>query len=168
MNSSMKHTILDFSPAADGQPWDSIDDRIMGGASESVVEVVDGILCFSGTVSLENDGGFASIRSAAGDFDLSRGERVIIRIKGDGRTYKLGMRIDVFYDGVTYLTEFATEDGQWQEVTFPLASFQPFHHGQQLTNAAPFDPAEVKSFVLLIGGGQEGPFRLDLDWVKVA
>jgi len=167
MNSSINQTVLDFSQSSNGQPWKSIDDRIMGGASQSLVEVVDGILRFSGTVSLENDGGFASIRSAASDFDLSQGEQVIIRIKGDGRTYKLGMRIDVFYDGVTYLTEFETEDGQWQEFTFPFASFQPFHHGQQLTNAAPFDPAEVKSFVLLIGGGQEGTFRLDLDWIKI-
>ncbi len=158
---------FDFSDPNTPLQWDSIDDRIMGGASCSASEVTaDGTLCFSGTVSLENDGGFASIRSAAGDFDLSRGESVVIRVKGDGKTYKLGMRIDVFFDGVTYLTEFATEDGKWQEVTLPFSALLPFHHGQKLTNAAPFNPAEVKSFVLLIGGGQEGSFRLDVDWIK--
>lgn len=167
MNASIEQTVLDFSTAEDGQPWDTIDDRIMGGASQSIVEVAGGRLCFSGTVSLENDGGFASIRSAAADYDLNPGRQVMIRVKGDGQTYKLGMRIDVFYDGVTYLTEFATKPGEWQEFTLPFASFMPFHHGQHLTNAAPFEPAEVKSFVLLIGGGQEGPFRLDLEWIKI-
>jgi len=57
------------------------------------------------------------------------------------------MRIDLFYDGVTYLTEFETIAGEWQELAFPFAIFRPFHHGQQLANAAAFDPSAIKSFV---------------------
>jgi len=168
MNDSSEKTIFDFSDPADRQPWESIDDRIMGGSSESRSEITaSGSLRFSGTVSLENQGGFASVRSPAGDHDLAGANGVVIRVKGDGQRYKLGLRIDIFFDGVSYLAGFEAPKDTWQEIFLPFDLFAPTHHVQRLSNAAPLDPAHIRSFVLLISEEQAGPFEMELDWIKV-
>jgi len=162
-------TVFDFSRNRDQQPWDVIDDRIMGGSSRGGFAWSDRVtLFFQGEVSLENLGGFASLRSPAGTYNLSGRRQAIIRVKGDGRRYQLGLRIDRYYDGVTYLAEFAPAAGQWEEVVLPFEDFLPTHHGQVLANAAALDLARIKSFALLISGQQEGTFRLEVVWIKVA
>lgn len=167
MNESRIKTVFDFSRPVDQQPWKSIDDRIMGGFSESRSEcLASDLLHFSGTVSLQNRGGFASVRSPEGQYDLGGCKQLIIRIKGDGQRYKLGVRIDNYFDGVSYLAGFETLKDEWQEVCLPIEAFQPTHHGRQLAEAARLDLSQVKSLGILISDQQEGPFRLDLVWIK--
>lgn len=159
--------IFDFSSPQNVDAWHAIDDRIMGGASQSRADHVDGSgLRFTGTVSLENNGGFASIRSADAAFDLGGFQGLFLRVRGDGKTYKLSLRTDHFYDGVSYQVSFTTQAGAWQELRLPFADFTPTHHGVILTTVAPLDPARVKSFGLFIADRQAGPFELDLAWIK--
>lgn len=166
MSNSTETMILDFT-AAEKTAWEAIDDRIMGGSSQSTPEYIDGVgLRFSGQVSLENDGGFASLRSAESLYDLSAASSLKLRVLGDGKSYKISLRTDVFFDGVSYQSEFQTEAGTWQEVDLPFESFLPTHHGLKLTTVAPMDTANVKSFGIFIAGKQDGPFQLDIAWIK--
>ena len=167
MNASKKKNLFDFSDPLQQQPWESIDDAIMGGFTQSRTDFSDsGCLRFSGSVSLENRGGFASARSPAGTYDLTGCQNVILRVKGDGLRYKLGLRIDLYFDGVSYLAGFETIKGVWQEITLPLDAFQPTHHGQRLSNAARLEPSQIRSFVLLISDRQQGRFQLEVAWIK--
>jgi monofunctional biosynthetic peptidoglycan transglycosylase len=169
MNTSSEKTLFDFSNPTQQRPWVSIDDRIMGGFSESHTEFSDsGCLRFSGSVSLENRGGFASARSPADNYDLTGCRYVRLLVKGDGQRYKLGLRIDLYFDGVSYLTSFETTKDEWREITLPLDAFLPTHHGQLLSNAALLEPSQIRSFVLLISDRQEGRFQLELAWIKAA
>jgi hypothetical protein len=166
MSNPTENMVLDFT-AEEKPAWEAIDDRIMGGSSQSTPEYLSETgLRFSGTVSLVNDGGFASIRSGVVEYDLSQSSALKLRVLGDGKTYKLSLRTDVFYDGVSYQAEFATVAGTWQEVDLPFDSFLPTHHGLELTTVAPMDTANVKSFGIFIAGKQEGPFQLDIAWIK--
>lgn len=159
--------ILDFTTDGSKLVWEAIDDRIMGGCSQSTSEYIkDSGLHFSGQVSLENNGGFASIRSEEGDFDLSRYKGLCLRVRGDGKTYKISLRTDLFYDGVSYQISFASAADTWQEISLPFDDFLPTHHGIKLTTVAPMDTANVKSFGLFIADKQEGPFQLDVAWIK--
>lgn len=167
MSNSNDKMILDFTEDIPVVTWEAIDDRIMGGCSQSQPEYLqDTGLRFSGTVSLDNNGGFASIRSDGGDFDLSRHSGLKIRARGDGQTYKLSLRTDLYYDGVSYQTSFATEADVWQEITLPFNTFAPTHHGINLTTVPSMDTARVKSFGLFIADRQEGPFKLDIAWIS--
>ena len=163
MINSSSNLVLDFAGDSQDIEWESIDDRIMGGCSESRPEYLRGIgLRFSGTVSLANNGGFASIRSSKGCFDLSRNSGLKIRVCGDGKTYKLSLRTDLYYDGISYQASFATEAGRWQEITLSFDEFAPTHHGITLTTVPAMDTANVKSFGLFIADRQTGPFKLDI------
>ena len=167
MGKSTGNMVLDFTADFQAVKWEAIDDRIMGGCSQSRPEYLQGTgLRFSGTISLDNNGGFASIRSDDGCFDLSGHSGLKVRARGDGRTYKLSLRTDLFYDGVSYQISFATDADTWQEITLPFEMFAPTHHGVKLTTVPTMDTAEVKSFGLFIADHQSGPFKLDIAWIS--
>lgn len=167
MNNSTDNVILDFGEAGTARNWQPVDDRIMGGCSQSRPEQIENVgLRFAGTVSLANNGGFASIRSKSGSWDLSRFGALKLRLRGDGKTYKLSLRTDIFFDGISYQVAFATAQGSWQEISLPFTAFAPTHHGIRLTSVAPMDTAGIKSFGLFIADRQEGPFQLEVAWIK--
>lgn len=166
MTGSTDNLILDFSDMQAAGSWQAVDDRIMGGCSQSHPKFHAGTgLRFTGTVSLENNGGFASIRSASSHWDLGRYQGLKLRLQGDGKDYKLSLRTDLYYDGVSYQAAFGTREGGWQEITLPFADFTPTHHGIRLTTVPPLDPSSIRSFGLFIAGRQAGPFCLDLAWI---
>ena len=158
--------ILPFTHAADVQGWRAIDDRIMGGCSLSRPEFVEGGgLRFRGVVSLDNGGGFASIRSPEADYPLGDCTGVRLRARGDGKHYKLGLRTDRFFDGISYQSAFTPPADEWEELDLPFADFVATHHGRRLTTVAPLDPARIQSFSLFIAERQAGPFHLEIAWL---
>jgi len=65
--------------------WRIVNDGVMGGLSSSKVSVEDDKIIFSGNVSLENNGGFASLRSPVKDYNFENFSGVEIKIKDDGK-----------------------------------------------------------------------------------
>ncbi len=166
MSDSSANLILDFSLPASCN-WGSVDDRIMGGCSQSYPEHIDSAgLRFAGTVSLENNGGFASIRSNSADYDLGEYSGIKLRLRGDGKSYKLSLQTDLFFDGISYQVTFATQTDSWQEISLPFESFIPTHHGIKLSTGAPLDKSSIKSFGLFIADNQAGSFQLDIAWIQ--
>ena len=167
MSTTSGQMILDFSDVRAFSSWQAVDDRIMGGRSRSRPHYVESVgLRFAGTVSLANHGGFASIRSPSGQWDLSSCAGLHLRLRGDGKRYKLSLRTDLFFDGISYQTAFGTERDHWQEISLPFTAFSATHHGVRLTTGAPLDTRCITSFGLFVSGRQEGAFQLDLAWMK--
>ena len=161
-----KRILLPFAQSAELQGWRAIDDRIMGGCSLSRPEFIDGGgLRFRGVVSLDNGGGFASIRSPEADYALGGCSGVRLRVCGDGQRYKLGLRTDRFFDGISYQAGFTPPSDAWEEIDLPFTDFIPTHHGRRLTTVAPLDPARIQSFSLFIAERQAGPFHLEIEWI---
>lgn len=121
---------------------------------------------FHGTVSLDNNGGFASIRSASAPQRLDSYRGLRLRLRGDGQSYKLSLRTDHYFDGVSYQAGFKTEKNVWQELVLPFNNFVATHHGLRLCTVAELQPDQVQSFGLFIADSQSGPFHLDLAWIK--
>jgi hypothetical protein len=159
--------IFDFEGTQGAEEWQTINDTVMGGASSSRMETTaGGTAVFLGNVSLENYGGFASVRSPLGDYDLSSSEGVEVRVKGDGKTYKLGVRDDAAFDGVVHQADFRTQPGVWEQIRIPFSELVPTYHGRMLESEPPLDRIRVKSFSFLIADKQEGPFSLEIAWVR--
>ena len=86
-------TLLDFDDAADATLWRPVDDVVMGGVSRSAFGIAEpGIARFSGNVSLENFGGFASVRTPPRDWDTASATAFVLRVRGDGKQYKFTLR----------------------------------------------------------------------------
>ena len=169
MSNSSDNMILDFTDVQTAPHWEAIDDHIMGGRSQSKPEQIDNVgLRFSGRVSLENNGGFASIRSDSANYDLGQYSGLKLRLRGDGKSYKLSLRTDLFFDGISYQATFTTEQDTWQELYLPFEDFTATHHGVKLSTVAPMDTTKIESFGLFIADDQEGSFQLEIAWVKGA
>jgi NADH dehydrogenase [ubiquinone] 1 alpha subcomplex assembly factor 1 len=70
-----------------------INDGVMGGVSKSGLRQDVHGLFFEGVVSLENNGGFASMRSSV---RFPQGTQVLeLLAKGDGKRYKLVLRTEL-------------------------------------------------------------------------
>jgi NADH dehydrogenase [ubiquinone] 1 alpha subcomplex assembly factor 1 len=167
MSNMPTNLLIDFVDSETIRSWQAVDDRIMGGQSQSRVDHAgDAGLRFTGNVSFANNGGFASIRSGTGHWKLDQFSGLTVRLRGDGKTYKLSLRTDLYFDGISYQTSFATVEGTWQEIFLPFKAFLPTHHGVKVNSAAPLDVSCIRSFGFFIADRQEGRFRLDVAWIK--
>jgi monofunctional biosynthetic peptidoglycan transglycosylase len=155
--------LYDFADPQAAAGWAAIHDVVMGGISSGgMATTADGTLIFAGQVSLENNGGFASIRSRPRRWDLGAYRGIVIRVRGDGKRYKLNLKTDSSFDGVLYRVAFDTREGEWQALRFPFSEFRASFRGRAVPEAPPLDPARITTVGLLISDKQEGPFRLEI------
>jgi monofunctional biosynthetic peptidoglycan transglycosylase len=139
----------------------------MGGVSTSHFEILpNGGAVFSGVVSLENNGGFASVRSSVVRENLSGFRALVLRVRGDGRRYKFTARTESGFNTPIYQCAFTTKPGQWEEHRLLGKDFVPTFRGRVLSDLPPLNPAKVLSVGFLIADKQAGPFRLEICWVK--
>lgn len=156
-----------FALQAAALDWRPVDDVVMGGRSASTAVVSDtGTLLFQGVVSLEDGGGFASLRAGPAAHDFSAAAGIVLRLRGDGKRYRFSLRTGEGFDGVQYQAAFTAPAGEWTEVRLPWTSFEPRFRGRPVPGAPPLDPAQVRWLGLLISDRQEGRFSLELDWLR--
>ncbi|CAM8997294.1 unnamed protein product [Rhodiola kirilowii] len=138
--------------------WGALDDVVMGGVSQSSFQIdptggensgPTGL--FKGIVSTANNGGFTSIRTKnfSAPEDLSPYDGFELRLKGDGRRYKLIVRTSGEWDTVGYTAMFDTVAGQWQSIRLPFSVFKPIFRARTVADAPPFNPGNVMSFQLM-------------------
>jgi hypothetical protein len=158
--------LIDFA-APEPARWLVVNDGVMGGLSESGMTVTaDGAGRFAGELSLANNGGFASVRTVIGEGALAGAAGLRLRVRGDGRTYRLRLREGRAFDGVAYQAEFTSAD-QWQDIFIPINDFRPVFRGRPVPGAPDVDPAAVRQVALMVADKQPGPFALEVAWVAV-
>ena len=159
----MENLIYDFTEDNPATNWITVNDNVMGGRSEGGFSFNKKRLIFSGTTNT-NGGGFSSIRTNPSDFSLGDKEGLHIRYKGDGRTYKLGVRMEG--KSVSYRSNFTTGNG-WQEVRIPFDEMDVSWRGRPLSkDEHPLIKSKICSIEFMIYDKQDGPFKLQVDWIK--
>jgi hypothetical protein len=157
--------LFDFTDPAAMRGWQVEDDGVMGGVSRgNMVHDKAGHLIFRGEVSLENNGGFSSIQNNFSPIDVSKYQHAILRLKGDGKDYRLIVESDPSARHY-YVAEFTT-NGDWQEIKIPLRTMYPMRRGDRLD--LPDYPAETLSQVrLMIANGRAESFRLEIASIRL-
>jgi hypothetical protein len=159
--------LFDFQSTPDSPDWQIVNDDVMGGVSTSRFQILaSGGAVFSGVVSLENNGGFASVRSSSVKHDLSGFDAFVLRVCGDGRRYKFSVRTEAGLDTPLYQCAFATKPGEWEEHRLPFTQFVPTFRGRVLTGTPPLNPANVTSVGFLIADKQAGAFQLKISSIR--
>ena len=131
------------------------------GLSKGALELTpEGHGRFSGTVSLENYGGFTSIRCAVADIAVSEGSKIQLRIKGDGKDYQFRVKHKA-RDYQSYITTFSTT-GTWETIEIPLIDLYPSWRGQKL-DMPNFDKSRINEFTFLIANKRNETFELLID-----
>jgi NADH dehydrogenase [ubiquinone] 1 alpha subcomplex assembly factor 1 len=158
-------SIVDFTKESSLQNWSVVDDTVMGGVSAGGMRVnAEGHGVFQGHVSLDNNGGFSSIRYNAGKTALGGYHKFVIKIKGDGKAYQLRVKTksSQYY---SYIANF-TATNTWQIIEIPFSSMYPAFRGRQL-NMPNFAGNQLEEIGFLIGNKKEEDFSLLIDYVYV-
>ncbi|MFZ9398354.1 MAG: CIA30 family protein [Ilumatobacteraceae bacterium] len=158
---SVEPTVLvDFPDADSVAGWSIQNDTVMGGVSNSRTEWADGQMIFAGDLSLDNNGGFCSLRSAvSADLgSLAAGSTALtLTATGDDQTYVVQVRTD--RDLFIQRVEIAA--GNEETYVLPFAAFTATDFMlDAITPLEPLDPADIIQIAVYILDKQEGPFRL--------
>ncbi|WP_010099680.1 CIA30 family protein [Verminephrobacter aporrectodeae] len=80
----MSKPLFDFTDPTAANTWHAIDARVMGGISRSRLRSAPtGHAVFESEVSLEHNGGFASVRSGPGDRGFPGAATCLIEVRRD-------------------------------------------------------------------------------------
>lgn len=164
-NESNKKEIYAFTAQSKVNEWRIVNDDVMGGISESSIAcTAAGHGLFSGHVSMENNGGFASIQLNT-RIQLAKEQKyIVLRIKGDGKAYEFRMKSEISqYE--SYVHSFATS-GEWQTIKLPISEFYPQFRGRRL-NSPNFNFNTIEQVSFLIANKQEEDFKLWIDRIDI-
>ena len=117
--------LLDFGKGG-VESWRALNDGVMGGRSIGVVDYSRKTLTWAGTVSLENNGGFSSVRSEWGDRDLSAFTSVTFRCRtttGEADDFTLTMETAQQW-WLPYWKANFTAKPKWEEVTLDFSELK--------------------------------------------
>ena len=157
--------LFDFNPKSDISGWKVVDDVVMGGRSNGSFELNNnGYGVFSGSVSLENNGGFSSLRYRFDAKTIKGYTKVILKIKGDGKAYQFRMKTNAF-DRHSYNAPFQT-NGAYQTIQISLADMSPAFRGNKL-NIPNYPGETVEELAFLIGNKKAENFQLEIDSITL-
>ena len=161
-------TVYDFGEK-DNSRWRTTHDSVMGGKSIGTVSRTENnSLLFQGNLSLKNNGGFASFRSANRALDLPKSDGIEIKVLGDGRTYICSFeREGVNMFGGGYWQEFETRDGAWTVIRLPWDQFEPHSFGKKMKGQPALTAETAQSIGVYLYDMQAGPFRVEFDSFSV-
>jgi monofunctional biosynthetic peptidoglycan transglycosylase len=159
--------LFDFNDAKQLAPWRIVNDGVMGGLSKSKLTYSDNkTAIFTGTVSMENNGGFTSTRTLPHQYNLSDYTGILLRVKGDGKYYQFRVRTNDRFDGVSYRYQFATVKNAWTVIELPFDKFTPVFRGRILNNVGQIAPSNIQQVGFLIANKRNENFKLEIDWIK--
>lgn len=166
-NSLTSLVAFDGPKAADN--WQAVNDGVMGGVSDGRFRITDDrVLQFFGTLSLENNGGFASVRTKPTDLGLKAGDIIVVRVKGDGREYVLNLYTKSRRVAFSYRAPLPTTKDEWKEVEVALEDFVPTAFGRPVQGMGPVQADQINSLGFMLSDKQPGSFQLQVESVKVS
>ncbi|GAB5474270.1 MAG: CIA30 family protein [Maribacter sp.] len=161
----MNMIIFDFNTDTAIDDWRVVNDGVMGGRSQSRFSINEaGHGFFQGTVSLANNGGFASVRYRFQTIDATPYSKVSIRLRGDGNTYQFRVKATT-EQRYSHIANFTTS-GEWQTVTIDFSDMYPAFRGR-LLELPNYSGSTLSEIAFLIGNKKEESFALEIDNIMI-
>jgi len=152
--------LFDFAKNKDTGKWMVVNDGVMGGLSKGTFTAGEnGTAEFKGTISLENNGGFSSVRCSTGKIDVEGFTTLELHLKGDGKKYQVRIQ-ENSSDYWSYIYYFQTS-GAWETIKIPLAEMYPSFRGRKL-NLPNYSGKTMVELIFLIGNSKAESFNLEL------
>ncbi|MDC1394878.1 CIA30 family protein [Bacteroidia bacterium] len=158
-------SVYDFQKGKSTNNWRIVDDGVMGGLSKGKLTLDDeGHGVFSGIVSLENNGGFSSLRYRFNDISVENANKVVLQVKGDGKNFQFRVK-DKINQYHSYIYEFETS-GKWQTIEIPFKNMYPSFRGRKLS-IPNFNHSQIEEIAFLIGNKKAESFELKIDKIYI-
>jgi len=163
---TQQRVLADFRDAEVVRSWQAINDNVMGGLSTGrIAPTSSGAAAFRGNLSREKLGGFCSVRTPFADWHLEGWAGLALRVRGDGRRYRLFVKTDDADDGRYHQAAICPPAGRWSTVRVPFDEMKATFRGVRALLHPHLRPRKVRAIGLLVADGQEGAFRLEIESV---
>jgi hypothetical protein len=154
-------TIFNFNKTSDVSNWSVINDVVMGGRSTSSFYLnKEGLGVFEGRVSLENNGGFSSLRYHFNEMSTETFSKIILKVRGDNKTYQFRVK-EKSSDYYSYVALFKTTN-DWQKIEISLSKMYPAFRGRKL-DIPNFNANSIENITFLIGNKIAENFKLEIE-----
>ncbi len=161
--------IIDFGQDKAGSSWRIVNDGVMGGLSQSNTVLTEDSVQFKGNVSLENNGGFASMRTLITEGALSNCTTLTIRYKSSStdRTFGLSLKNSQRYYIPYYKHTFTPKTTDWETLTINLSDFKHYRISEVIGNDMPTKALDdIFNIALIISDKKAGAFDIEIDYIK--
>ena len=157
---------FDFGQGKSGEDWCVINDGVMGGLSRGKAQMKENSLFFSGSISLENNGGFTSFRAPFKRMNLSGFSTVEVRYKSTGRTCALSFDQSTRFWLPNHKLPLPLSD-DWNTVSIPLTDLNEYRMGRKTGRNMSLDKAaSVIRIGIITDSKDAGEFTFEIDYVK--
>ena len=159
---------FNFGTNHDTKSWRVVNDGVMGGLSRSQIEDTPNSLIFKGETSLENNGGFASMRTLFEKGGLAGCKTMTIRYKSSStnRTFGLSLKTSQRYYIPYHKFTFTPKTNDWEEVVINLVDFKHYRISQVIGNNMPLELLdEIFNIALIVSDGKQGDFNIEIDHI---
>ena len=160
---------IDFGQDKAGDTWRIVNDGVMGGPSKSEIQLTNNSIQFTGAVSLENNGGFASMRTLIIKGALSACKTMTMRYKSSStdRTFGLSLKNSQQYYIPYYKHTFSPKTTEWETLTVNLSDFKHYRISEVIGNDMPITALDdIYNMALIISDKKAGPFTIEIDYIK--
>ncbi|RPD99886.1 CIA30 family protein [Aureibaculum marinum] len=152
--------IFDFNKNSNLSHWLITNDVVMGGQSNGQFTLDNqGNGVFKGEVSLENNGGFSSVKYTFKQKCIEGYTAVVLKVKGDGKEYQVRVKSNS-NQRHSYTYKFETT-GSWQTLKIPLLEFYPVFRGKKLSLPNFYD-TKLAEITFLIANKKKESFGLKI------
>ena len=159
------YTLFNFDKTSSLADWTIVNDGVMGGVSQSEMIInSDGNAFFSGSVSLDYNGGFASVRYNPKTIDVTEYSKIVIRCKGPANKYQVRAKSSS-RDRHSYIQYIEVSD-DWKEIEVDMETMYPAFRGYEL-DIPNYPKVELDEFAILIGNKKYEEFELEIDWIEL-
>lgn len=160
-------TKFDFGNSQTIKKWVVVNDGVMGGLSTGVISYTNNTMLFKGKISLDNNGGFASIRTKWSKWDLSKFSKVKMRVKTNGRKYALVLETDRRFYLPTFKHDVSTEEGEWEILEFPLKDFYKSVMGKPTGDKVSTEKlSQIIRMGFILFDKKAGDFNIEIDYLE--
>jgi len=158
-------TLFDFNKDTAIDAWRVVNDGVMGGLSQGKFSInSDGHGLFQGKVSLENYGGFSSVRYRFDTIDTKGFSKVKLRLKGDGKRNQFRIK-ETSSQRYSYIANIKTS-GYWEPIVVQFSEMHPAFRGRML-DLSNFSGNEMVEIAFLVGNKKEEAFALEIDYIEL-
>lgn len=156
-----------FGLKKDGYNWTIINDSVMGGLTNSTATFTDNTILFKGDLSLENNGGFASLKSPFSTYDLSYFNTISIKYKTKGQTLAITLEPHKVFYKPYYKLILPQTNTEWKTLVIDINEFKSYRMGRgsddRITEAI---LAKIKRIGFITSDKKAGAFEIEIDYIK--
>ena len=147
--------------------WMTVDDRVMGGVSFSKLVESETFMRWEGTMSLESNGGFASVRSPWESGQIGKASSVTMRVRGSAGTFALRLATSSRYYDPIHQVGFEVEEEEWKTITWAMDDFRTTVMGRPTGGSfAKENTPTVGRIGIMKNDGNPGAFWLEVDFIR--